>query len=82
MTATYWEIGRRIVEAQQKGKRRAVYGKRIIEKLASDLTERFGRGYGADNLELMRLFYLTYPPSQISESPIRFFNSIEAKRVQ
>lgn len=71
MTATYWEIGRRIVEAQQKGKRRAGYGERLIERLAADLTERFGRGFGADNLELMRLFYLSYPPDMISESLIR-----------
>lgn len=71
MTATYWEIGRRIVEAQQKGKRRAGYGERLIERLAADLTERFRRGFGADNLELMRLFYLTYPPDKISESLIR-----------
>jgi predicted nuclease of restriction endonuclease-like (RecB) superfamily len=68
MTATYWEIGRRIVEAQQKGKRRAGYGEQLIARLAADLTERFGRGFGADNLELMRLFYLTYPPEKISES--------------
>jgi predicted nuclease of restriction endonuclease-like (RecB) superfamily len=71
MTATYWEIGRRIVEAQQKGERRAGYGERLIERLAADLTERFGRGFGPDNLELMRLFYLTYPPEKISESLIR-----------
>lgn len=71
MTATYWEIGRRIVEAQQKGKRRAGYGEQLIERLAADLTERFGRGFGTDNLELMRLFYLTYPPDRISESLIR-----------
>ncbi|MBN1382559.1 MAG: DUF1016 family protein [Deltaproteobacteria bacterium] len=68
MTATYWEIGRRIVEAQQKGKRRAAYGGKLIARLAADLTERFGRGFGVDNLELMRLFYLIYPQEKISES--------------
>jgi predicted nuclease of restriction endonuclease-like (RecB) superfamily len=71
MTATYWEIGRRIVEAEQKGKRRADYGERLIERLAADLTARFGRGFGVDHLELMRLFYLSYPPARISESLIR-----------
>lgn len=40
--------------------RRAGYGERLIQRLAVDLTARFGRGFGADNLELMRLFYLTY----------------------
>ena len=44
MTASYWEIGRRIVEAEQKSKRRAGYGEQLIERLSSDLTARFGRG--------------------------------------
>lgn len=46
-TATYWEIGRRIVKSEQQGKKRAVYGEALLEKLAADLTARFGRGFGA-----------------------------------
>lgn len=38
MTVTYWEIGRRIVEAEQNGKRRAGYGEQLIERLSLDLT--------------------------------------------
>jgi len=68
MTASYWEIGRRIVEAEQKGKRRAGYGEQLIARLSSDLTAQFGRGFSADNLENMRRFYLTYPPTAISET--------------
>ena len=45
MTASYWEIGRRIVEAEQKGKRRAGYGEQLIERLSLDLTQQFGRGF-------------------------------------
>ncbi len=30
MTASYWEIGRRIVEAEQQGKRRAGYGEQFL----------------------------------------------------
>ncbi|MGF6767952.1 putative nuclease of restriction endonuclease-like (RecB) superfamily [Paraburkholderia sp. GAS199] len=71
MTATYWQIGRRIVEAEQGGRDRAAYGQALLERLASDLTMRFGRGFGVDNLELMRLFYQTYPDVAISESAIR-----------
>ena len=71
MTASYWEIGRRIVEFEQKGMQRAGYGLALIPKLANDLTHRFGRGFGADNLELMRLFFLTYPSMAISESLVR-----------
>jgi len=60
MTATYWEIGRRIVELEQGGQQRAEYGKALLRTLAGDLTARFGRGFSVDNLETMRLFYQTY----------------------
>ena len=65
MTATYWEIGRRIIEFEQGGERRATYGEQLLEKLSGDLTGRFGRGFGVDNLQRMRAFYLTWPPEQI-----------------
>ncbi|AXF18880.1 PDDEXK nuclease domain-containing protein [Paraburkholderia caledonica] len=71
MTATYWEIGRRIVEFSQGGEGRATYGQALLERLSVDLTARFGRGFGVDNLELMRMFYQTYPPAAISGSLIR-----------
>lgn len=64
MTATYWEIGRRIVEVEQKGKERAEYGKELLKKLSKDLTEKFGRGFSERNLEQMRLFYSTWQISQ------------------
>ena len=44
MTATYWEIGRRIVEFEQGGEKRAEYGAELLKTLAADLTRRFGRG--------------------------------------
>ncbi len=61
MTATYWEIGRRIVEFEQGGKRRVEYGKGLIERLAKDLTRRFTRGFSRQNLWQMRAFYLAWP---------------------
>jgi predicted nuclease of restriction endonuclease-like (RecB) superfamily len=60
MTATYWEIGRRIVEFEQGGQERADYGKQIVDRLATDLTVRFGRGFGRSNLFQMKAFYLAY----------------------
>jgi hypothetical protein len=44
MTATYWELGRRIVEVEQGGSQRAGYGEELLERLSADLTKRFGRG--------------------------------------
>ena len=58
---TYWQVGKRVVEEEQKGKEKASYGKYLIELLAEDLTERFGRGFTETNLRYMRQFYLTYP---------------------
>ena len=60
MTATYWEIGRRIVENEQGGKRRAGYGEALLKQLSADLTGRFGRGFAKSNLYQMRAFYVTY----------------------
>lgn len=57
MTATYWEIGRRIVELEQGGKGRAAYGQELLPRLAADLTKRFGRGFSEVNLKYMRQFY-------------------------
>ena len=64
MTATYWEIGRRIVEYEQEGMDKAEYGKKIIERLSFDLTKRFGRGFSKRNVEQMRLFYVYWPIAQ------------------
>lgn len=80
MTASYWEIGRRIVEAEQKGRRRAGYGEQLIERLSADLSARFGRGFSPDNLENMRQFFLAYPPPSISETPSRKFDLTERGR--
>jgi len=71
MTATYWEIGRRIVEFEQGGAERAGYGETLLKRLSVDLSAKYGRGFGVDSLESMRLLYQTYPPSKISESLVR-----------
>ena len=65
MTATYWEIGRQIVEYEQGGRARADYGKALLKHLATDLTARFGRGFGVDNLQRFRLFYSRFPSSAV-----------------
>ncbi|MEH2385098.1 MAG: PDDEXK nuclease domain-containing protein [Nostoc sp.] len=64
MTATYWEIGRRIVELEQRGEKRAEYGAAVIKRLSEDLTARFSKGFSERNLELMRRFYLEWQISQ------------------
>jgi len=68
MTATYWQIGRRIVEHEQGGHRRASYGAELLERLSTDLATRFGRGFSRQNLQQMRLFYIAYPNGAIRQT--------------
>jgi len=61
---TNFEIGRRIVEHEQKGSRRAGYGKQILDEISHSLTEEFGHGFSSTNLRYMRRFYLEYNDSR------------------
>lgn len=64
LTASYWEIGRRIVEFEQKGKTRAEYGSALLINLSEDLTQKFGRGFSERNLQQMRMFYTLWQKPQ------------------
>ena len=61
MVQAYWEIGRIIVEEEQRGAERAEYGKALIKELSVRLTRDYGKGFIKRNLWYMRDFYLTYP---------------------
>lgn len=61
MVATYWEIGRRIVEEEQNGNERAEYGTYLIKNLSKVLTTEFGKGFDESNLRNMRLFFKAFP---------------------
>lgn len=61
MVASYWEIGRLIVEHEQQGQARAAYGKRQLAELSSRLTALFGKGFTANNLRYMRQFFQSFP---------------------
>ncbi len=82
MTATYWEIGRRIVEHEQAGEARAAYGEALLERLSADLTGRFGRGFSLRNVQQMKAFYLAWrnpqTPSAQSEAP-GFLQTVSAE---
>ena len=69
MTATYWEIGRRIVEFEQGGEKRAEYGEALLQRLAQDLNAKFGRGFSYPNVNKFRQFYLAFPSANILSTP-------------
>lgn len=60
MLVTNFEVGRMIVEYEQKGRQRAEYAKETLKTISQSLTAEFGKGYSVDNLENCRRFYLTY----------------------
>ncbi len=76
LTATYYEIGRRIVVFEQDGKARADYGDYVMERLSSELTRQFGRGFGRRNLFQMKSFYLAQA-GRIVQTPSAQFDLAE-----
>jgi hypothetical protein len=66
MVQTYWNIGKFIVEEEQRGGVRAEYGMDLLRTLSQRLIKEFGKGFGHSNLADMRKFYLVYSrPSPI-----------------
>ena len=57
---TNFEIGRSIVEYEQKGAHRAEYGAKLLEALSDRLSDEFGKGFSTTNLKLMRQFFKEY----------------------
>lgn len=64
MVLTYFEIGRMIVEEEQKGKDRAEYGQQLINELSNRLSTEFGKGFSPTNIKQMRSFFLIYSKGQ------------------
>jgi predicted nuclease of restriction endonuclease-like (RecB) superfamily len=61
LVKTYWEIGKYIVEFEQKGNEKAEYGAELLNRLAKDLSTAYGKGFSRSNLFQMRLFYSKFP---------------------
>lgn len=64
LLTTYWNIGRIIVEYEQRNQIRAEYGRQTLKELSRELTQEFGKGFSRSNLQNMRSFYLTYEKCQ------------------
>ncbi|MBQ7420357.1 MAG: DUF1016 family protein [Prevotella sp.] len=61
---TYWNVGRRIVEEEQGGQRRASYGTKLMKNLADGLIPIYGRSYSKRNLDYYKKFYLLFPEAE------------------
>ena len=70
MVKTYWQVGRRIVEEEQRGEKRAEYGKQLITLLAEDLSKSYNKGFTARDLRSYRQFYLSFKDLEIWHSRV------------
>ena len=81
VVATYWEIGRNIVEFEQAGSVKAEYGTELLKRLSRDLTDAYGKGFSHSNLVYMRKLYLTYPKSQTLSDFLSWSQYIELLKI-
>lgn len=79
MVLTYFEIGKMIVEEEQEGKDRAIYGKHLLKELSKILTKEFGKGFSVTNIQQMRNFYNAYKKQQTLSVNSDLGNLDEAK---
>ena len=81
VVATYWEIGRQIVEYEQGGSAKAEYGSELLKKLSRDLTDLYGSGFGMSNINKMRKLYLTYPILQTVSAKLSWSHYVELLKI-
>lgn len=81
LVKTYWTIGKRIVEYEQKGNERAEYGDKLLIQLSKDLAFKYGRGFSRSNLVYMRLFYLKYPKSETLSHQLTWSHYFELLKI-
>lgn len=81
MVLTYWAIGQHIVEFEQGGAEKAVYGTKLLEQLSKDLSHQLGRGFNRSNLIYMRLCYLKYPSIDLLSHQLTWAHFVELLKV-
>lgn len=79
--ATFWNVGRRIVEEEQGGLERAEYGTKLIKSLAEELVPVYGRSYSKRNLDYYKKFYLLFPDTQIVNACVHNLGWTHIRRV-
>jgi len=87
MIEAYWQIGRMIVEEEQNGANRAIYGDYLVPRLSEQLTKDFGKGFNKRNLFYMKQFYLAFPivnavRSQLSWTHYRLLTKVKNEKAR
>jgi predicted nuclease of restriction endonuclease-like (RecB) superfamily len=81
LVQTYREIGKRIVEFEQKGKITSEYGSKLLINLSKELSP-YGKGFSRSNLTYMRLFYIKYPKSETVSHQLTWSHYFELLKVE
>lgn len=77
LVLTYWAIGRHIVEYEQSGNEKAVYGSKVLDRLSRDLSDQLGRGFSRTNLISMRLCFIKYPELSLLSDQLTWGHWVE-----
>ncbi|GAX48489.1 PDDEXK nuclease domain-containing protein [Pseudolactococcus reticulitermitis] len=72
-----WSIGQYVVEFEQKGQEKAIYGKSLMVNLSKDLTALLGKGFSKSNLFKMREFYIRFPKFQTVSGKLSWSHYLE-----
>lgn len=87
MVKAYWEIGKEIIEEEQKGKNRAEYGQALLDEISTRLTNRYGKSFSNRNLRYIRQFYKVFPiwnsvRSELSWTHYRLLLRVEKEEIR
>ncbi len=81
----YWNIGRLIVEDEQREPAGQPMAKQVLKQLSGQLTLEFGKGFDESNLKNMRIFYHAFPKrdalrQELSRTHYRILSRVENKQ--
>ena len=79
--ATYWNVGRRIVEEEQRGLKRAAYGTHLMKNLSESLIPIYGKSYSKRNLDYYKKFYLLFPDAEIVNTRVHNLEWSHVRRI-
>lgn len=82
LVATYWAVGRDIVEYEQRGLANAPYGSELLLQLSRDLLVRLGKGYSRSNVTRMRQFYRSYPELTAIPAELSWSHLVELLKIE
>lgn len=82
LLATYWQIGKHIIEYEQGGSEKAEYGSELLTRLSRDLSDRFGSGFGKSNVFTMRRLYIFYPKFQTLSGKLGWSHYVELLKLE